>query len=79
MGGSRGNLGTSRGSAATGVWRAILRDFYTGMRLTITVKPETLVCMPSRVRRGWELRLRLWISDPRERTGSGAMKTTQGG
>jgi len=28
------------------------------------------VCLSSRAGRGWEQRLRLWRSDPRERTGS---------
>ena len=31
MGEGRGNLGTSEESAVTGVWRTILREFYTGM------------------------------------------------
>ena len=31
MGGDRGNLGTSEETAATGVWKAMLREFYTGM------------------------------------------------
>ena len=31
MGEGRGNLGTSEETAATGVWKAMLREFYTGM------------------------------------------------
>ena len=30
---------------------------------------------PARAGGGWKLRLRLWSSDPRERTGVGCMKT----
>ena len=36
-----------------------------------THQPESLVCSPARVGGGWELRLRLWMSDPKERTGVG--------
>ena len=38
---------------------------------TSTHQPERLVCKPSGAGRGWELRLRLRRSDPRERTGVG--------
>ena len=38
---------------------------------TSTHQPERLVCSPARTGRGWELRLRLQRSDPRERTGGG--------
>ena len=37
--------------------------------------PERLVCSPAGVGGGWELRLGLWRSDPRERTGVGCMNT----
>ena len=43
--------------------------------LTTTHKPETLVCLPSGMSRGWKLRLRHWSSDPREKTGVGCVKT----
>ena len=46
---------------------------------TSTHQPERLVCSPSGVGGGWELRLRVWTSDPRERTGVGCMKTAEGG
>ena len=42
---------------------------------TSTHQPERLVCTPARVGRGWELRLGLRRSDPRERTGVGCMNT----
>ena len=42
---------------------------------TSTHQPERLVCSPAGAGRGWELRLRLWRSDPRERTGVGCMNT----
>ena len=40
-----------------------------------THQPETLVCSPTGVGGGWELRL--WVSrlDPRERTGVGRVNT----
>ena len=40
-----------------------------------THQPERLVCSPARVGGGWELRLRLQRSHPRERTGVGCVKT----
>ena len=42
---------------------------------TSTHQPERLVCSPAGAGRGWELRLGLWRSDPRERTGVGCMNT----
>ena len=42
---------------------------------TSTHQPERLVCSPTGVGGGWELRLGLWRSDPRERTGVGCVKT----
>ena len=38
-------------------------------------QPKRLVCLPARTGGGWELRLRLWRSDPREKTGAGCMNT----
>ena len=40
-----------------------------------THQPERLVCSTARVDGGWELRIGLWSSDPRERTGVGCMNT----
>ena len=42
---------------------------------TSTHQPERLVCTPAGVGGGWELRLRLRRSDPRERTGVNCMNT----
>ena len=44
-----------------------------GSVLTSTQKPERLVCSPAGMGGGWELRLRLRRSDPRERTGVGCV------
>ena len=46
---------------------------------TTTHQPERLVCSPTRVGGGWELRLWLWGSDPRERTGVSYMTQPEGG
>ena len=43
--------------------------------LTSTHQPEMLVCSPAMVGGGWELRLGLRRSDPRETTGVGCMNT----
>ena len=43
--------------------------------LTSTHQPERLVCSPARAGGGWELRLRLRRSDPRERTRVGYVNT----
>ena len=42
---------------------------------TSTHQPERLVCLPARVAGGWELRLGVQSSDPRERTGVGCVNT----
>ena len=42
---------------------------------TSTHQPERLVCSLARAGGCWELRFRLWRSDPRERTGVGCMNT----
>ena len=42
---------------------------------TSTHQPKRLVCSPARVSWGWELRLRLRRSDPRERSGVGYVNT----
>ena len=46
-----------------------------GLVPTSTHQPERLVCSPAKAGGGWELRLRLWRSDPRERTRVGCVKT----
>ena len=42
---------------------------------TSTHQPERLVCSPAGAGLGWELRLGLRRSDPRERTGVGCVNT----
>ena len=51
------------------------RFLHRGSVLTSTHQPEMLVCLPAGESGGWELRLGLWRSDPRERTGVGCIKT----
>ena len=48
---------------------------HRGEVLTSTHQPERLVCSPAGVGGGGELRLGLWRSDPRERTGVGGVNT----
>ena len=51
------------------------RFLHRGSVPTSTHQPERLVCSPAGAGRGWELRLRLRRSDPRERTGVGCVNT----
>ena len=48
---------------------------HRGSVLTSTHQPERLVCSPAEAGGGWELRLGLRRSDPRERTGVGCVNT----
>ena len=48
---------------------------HRGWVLTSTHQPERLVCSPAGASVGWELRLGLQRSDPRERTGVGCENT----
>ena len=48
---------------------------YRGLVLTRTHQPERLVCSSAVAGEGWELRLWLQRSDPRERTGVGCVNT----
>ena len=48
---------------------------HRGSVLTSTHKPERIFCSPARTDGGWELRLGLRRSDPRERTGVGFVNT----
>ena len=52
---------------------------HRGLVPTSTHQPERLVCSPAGLGGGWELRLRLRRSDPRERTGVGCVNTAQSG
>ena len=51
------------------------REIPRGSVLARTHQLEMLVCSPAEVGWGWELRLGLWRSDPRERTGVGCVNT----
>ena len=70
-----GSFGAMEESAATRVQRAEERFPHRESVPTSTHQPERLVCSPTRAGGGWELRLRLWRSDPRERTEAGCRKT----
>ena len=52
---------------------------HRGLVPTSTHQHKRLVCSTARAGGGWELRLRLRRSDPRERTGVGCVKTAWGG
>ena len=51
------------------------RFLHRGSVPTSTHQPERLVCSPTGTGGDWELRLGLWRSDPRERTGVGGVNT----
>ena len=51
------------------------RFLHRGSLPTNTHQPERLICSPARAGGGWELRLWLRRSDPRERTGVGCVNT----
>ena len=51
------------------------RLLHKGSVPTSTHQPERLVSSPTGAGRGWELRLWLWRSDPRERAGVGCVNT----
>ena len=70
VGGSHGGERSNRGAEGKAE-----RFLHRGSVPTSTHQPETLICSPTRVGGGWELRLRLRRSDPRERTGVGCVKT----
>ena len=48
---------------------------HRGLVTTSTHQPERLACSPVGTGVGWEMRLRLQRSDPRERTGVGCVNT----
>ena len=63
-------------NAAMGAEGKAERFLHRGLVLTNTHQTEMIVCSPTTVGGGWDLRLGLWGSDPRERTGVGCMNTT---
>ena len=73
MGGKLRNCGGEHSNR--GAEGKVERFPHRGSVPTSTHQPERLVCSPDGVGRGWELRLGLWKSDARERTGVGCMKT----
>ena len=74
MGGGQG--GSFRGERShRGAEGKAERFSYRGSVLTSTHQPEKLVCSPAGMGGGWELRLGLRRSDPRERTGVGCVNT----
>ena len=71
-----GKLGSHRGECSNrGAEGKAERLLHRGSVPTSTHQPERLVSSPARAGRGWELRLRLRRSDPRERTGVGCVNT----
>ena len=58
------SFGTSDGNAATGAQKVKWKDHCQ----PILSSRDTVSLQPAVVSRGWVLRLRLWRSDPRERT-----------
>ena len=48
---------------------------HRGLVPTSTHQPKRLVCLTAGAGQGWELRLGLWRSDPRERTRVGCVNT----
>ena len=67
---SHGGERSNRGAEGTAE-----RFPHRGLATTSTHQPERLVCSPAGAGGGWELRLRLRRSDPRERTGVGCVNT----
>ena len=67
-----GKLWSHRGEHSNrGVEGKAERFLHRGWVPTSTHQLERLVCSPTGAGGGWELRLRLWSSDPMERTGVG--------
>ena len=64
-----------RGCSNRGAEGKVERFPHRGLVPTSTHQPEMLVCSTTGVGRGWELRLRLWRSDARERPEVGCVNT----
>ena len=69
------SFGVTEESAATDAEGKTERFPHRGSVPTSTHQPERLVCSPAGAGGGWELRLGLRRSDPRERTEVGCMNT----
>ena len=75
-GGGGGKLWKHRGERSNrGAEGKAERFRHRGSVPTSTHQPKRLVCSPAGVGGGWELRLGLWTSEPREKTGVGCMNT----
>ena len=73
-----GKLQSHRGEHSNrGAEGKVERFPHRGLVPTSTHQPERLVCSPAGAGVGWELRLGLQRSDPRERTGVGCVNTEQ--
>ena len=70
-----GSFGATKEHSNRGAEGKAERFLHRGSVLTSTHQPERLVCSPAGVGGGWELRLGLQSSDPRERTGVGCVST----
>ena len=76
QGGGRGKLQSHGGESSNrGAEGKAERFLHRGLVPTSTHQPERLLCSPTRTGGGWELRLGLRRSDPRERTGVGCVNT----
>ena len=72
----RGKLQSHGGECSNrGAEGQVERFLHRELVLTITHQPERFVCSLPGAGGGWELRLGLRRSDPRERTGVGCMNT----
>ena len=76
VGGGGGKLQSHGGECSNrGAEGKAERFPHRGSVLTSTHQPERLVCSPAGTGVGWELRLGLQRSDPRERTEVGCVNT----
>ena len=72
----RGKLRSHGGERSNrGAEGKVERFLHRGSVPTSTYQPEMFPCSPARMGGVWELRLGLWRSDPRERTGVGCVST----
>ena len=75
-GGNGGKLCSHGGQRSNRVAEGKADRFpHIGLVPTSTRQPERMVCSPAGEGGGWELRLGLRRSDPRERTGVGCVNT----
>ena len=74
-----GSSGATEENSARGAEGKAERFPHRGSVPTSTHQTERLVCSPAGTGGGWELRLGLRRSDPRERTGVGCVNTNSRG